>query len=208
MKKRLERRRKSALAVISHGLCDFRNTHIGIFQELSGLFHTVLFDMGCKRGTIDGFEGGFQGCRVHMVLFRQFVNCNFPVQIFQQFIMDLPDDFRWFRLEIFILNLWDNYMFRAGNLHDLFDHQVEELALRRISGPVIDFLTIPAADDQSTVSQRAQVVGNGRTGHFQHSGDINDTLFAVAQEPENAYSGGVTQLLENLRNRLETVYAA
>jgi len=80
---------------------------------------------------------------------------------------------------------------------------VEEAALGVIGGAVVDFFALAAADDEAAVSQRAQVVGDGGAGHFEHSGDIDDALFAVAEEPEDADSGGVAELFEDFRDGLE-----
>ncbi len=47
------------------------------------------------------------------------------------------------------------------------------------------------------------MVGNGRAAHFHHRRDINHTLFAVAEDPEDPDSGGITELFENIREDLE-----
>ena len=43
-------------------------------------------------------------------------------------------------------------LFGAGNFHNLLDHLVQELALRRVCCPVIDLFTFAAADDQAAVA--------------------------------------------------------
>ena len=47
-----------------------------------------------------------------------------------------------------------------------------------------------------------------RAGHIQHGGNIDHALFTVAQQKEDADSGGVPKLFEDFCNRLEIVNIA
>ena len=92
---------------------------------------------------------------------------------------------------------------RAGDLHQLLDHVVQELSFPCVSGPVVYLLAFPAAGDESAGLQLPQMVGYGRAAHIHEGGEVDHALFAVAQKPEDADAAAVAQLLENIRHRLE-----
>ena len=52
------------------------------------------------------------------------------------------------------------------------------------------------------------MMGNGRAGHLHQCGDIDDTLFCMAQKPKDAQSCGIAELLEQLRNRFKSLCLA
>ena len=62
---------------------------------------------------------------------------------------------------------------------------------------------MPAADDQPTVFELAQVVGDGGAGHAGKRGEIQHTLLAVAEKPENAQPAAVIQQAENSIHKLK-----
>ena len=80
---------------------------------------------------------------------------------------------------------------------------MQKPALRRVCCPVIDFFPFTAADDQAAVAQWPEMMGYRRAGHVQYGGNIDHAFFAVAQQKEDADSGGVSKLLEDLCNCLE-----
>ena len=80
-------------------------------------------------------------------------------------------------------------------MHHLLDHVVQQRRRLRICSPVIDLFAFPAADDQPSGTQQLQMVGHGRTAHLHHRSDIEDTLFAMAQQPEDTAADGVAQQL-------------
>lgn len=59
MKKCLKCCGKPALAVITNSFCNFCNTHLRFPQHFGSLFHTVFFDVGGNRGSVNGLESGF-----------------------------------------------------------------------------------------------------------------------------------------------------
>ena len=59
---------KLALAFIANRRCNFRYTRVRFSQHFSGLFHSVFFDMGRKRGSIDRFEHHFQSSWIDIVI--------------------------------------------------------------------------------------------------------------------------------------------
>ena len=66
--------------------------------------------------------------------------------------------------------------------------------------PVIDFLTSTAADDQTAGFQLLQVVGQGRAAHIHHDRQIDNTFFAVTQNPKKSKSAAVSQKSEQFCN--------
>ena len=85
---------------------------------------------------------------------------------------------------------------------------MQEAALPGICSTVIYFLAVTAADDQSAGLQRPEMVGDSGAGHFQQGRNIQDTLLLMAQEPEDADSGSVANLFEDVCYGLEVIYAA
>ena len=59
MKKCLKCCGKPALAVITNSFCNFCDTHLRFPQHFGSLFHTVFFDVGGNRGSVNGLESGF-----------------------------------------------------------------------------------------------------------------------------------------------------
>ena len=47
------------------------------------------------------------------------------------------------------------------------------------------------------------MMGDCRAGHIQQGGDVQHTFLAVAEYPEDAQPGAVTQLLEYIGHSLE-----
>ena len=52
------------------------------------------------------------------------------------------------------------------------------------------------------------MVRNRGAGHVQHGGDVDDAFLTVAEHPENAETGGIAELVEELRNHAEFPDAA
>ena len=88
-------------------------------------------------------------------------------------------------------------------LQQLLDEPVEEPGLGRIGGLIVDLLALPAADYQPGGAQLTQVVGDGRTAHIHHGGEIYDTFLTVAQQPEELYPAAVVQLAQQLGYQLK-----
>ena len=49
------------------------------------------------------------------------------------------------------------------------------------------------------------MVGHSRACHLHHSGDVDDALLAVTQQPEDPHARGVAHLLEDIRDDLKIV---
>ena len=73
---------------------------------------------------------------------------------------------------------------------------MEQLDDLKVTGPVEDLLALAAADDEAGIAQGAEMVRDCGTGHFQHGGDVDDTFFTVAEHPENAETGRITELIK------------
>ena len=82
---------------------------------------------------------------------------------------------------------------------------VEHLCLYRVSSLIIDLFTLPAADDQSGHFQLLEMMGDCRTAHFHKGRDIDDTFFAVAEQPEDPHPAGVGQQAAQSCHRLKAL---
>ena len=153
----------------------------------------MLLHMGGNGSAIHGFECVFQRGGVHQKFAGQFLNGDPFGEMLHQIVMDIPDDG-------FLRCLKIHGFFRTGDLHYLLHDLVQQPDLLCLRGFVIDFFSDTPADQQTAFRQGAQVMRNGGTGHFQHGGNVDDALLLMAQQPENAYTGGVTQLLEHVGN--------
>ena len=71
--------------------------------------------------------------------------------------------------------------------------------------PVINLFSLPAAHNQAAAAEGAQMMGNGRAGHLHQRGNIDDTLFCMAQKPKDSKSCGIAELLEQIRNCLKSL---
>ena len=118
---------------------------------------------------------------------------------------NLPDDLRLLRRYVRRSLLPGAALLGAGDLHDPLHHLVEEAAALCVRRPVVDLLAHPAADHKAAVFQGPEVVGQGGAGHIHQGGQVDHALLAVAQQPEQAQAGGVVQLLEQVRHRLEVL---
>ena len=49
------------------------------------------------------------------------------------------------------------------------------------------------------------MVGHSRACHLHHSGDVDDALLAVTQQPEDPHARGVAHLLEDICDDLKIV---
>jgi len=78
--------------------------------------------------------------------------------------------------------------------HQLLHQLMQQLRLGMIRRPVIDLFSIPAAGDQTAGPQLFQVVGDRRTAHVYHSGQIHHTFFAMTQDPKQPQAVSVPQL--------------
>ena len=80
---------------------------------------------------------------------------------------------------------------------------MQQTDLPGVGGAVIDLLAVAAADQQTALRQRAQMVRDGRAGHLQHRRQIDDAFLLVAEQPEDAHARRVAELLEDLGDRAE-----
>ena len=92
---------------------------------------------------------------------------------------------------------------RAGDLHRLLDHLMQQPAGRGLGGAVTDLLSLAAAAHQSRVLQQAQVVRHGGRGHARDGGDVDHAFLHVAQQPENTQTARVVEQAEQLRRGAE-----
>ena len=73
---------------------------------------------------------------------------------------------------------------------------MEQLCLRRGSDSVENLLAVAVSADQTGGLQTAQVVGDGGRAHADRCRNIENTLLAVAEQPENLKPCAVAELLE------------
>jgi hypothetical protein len=94
-------------------------------------------------------------------------------------------------------------LFGTGNFGYIFRHVVQSLRSCAVRGTVVDFLAIPAADNEAAGFQQLQVMGEGGAGHIHHDGEIQDALLTVAQEPEKPETGLIAQQFKQVGSRCE-----
>ena len=80
---------------------------------------------------------------------------------------------------------------------------MQKLTLDGIGGAIIDFLSFTAGDDQTGVTQRAQMMRNSGCGHTHHGRQIDDAVLVMTEQPKQAHAGRVTELLEYICDELE-----
>ena len=153
----------------------------------------MLFDVRGDGLAIDLLEDALERGGVHQILARKLLNRHALGKIGRQLVVDVPDDGLLRRLKI-------DGALRTRDLHHLLHDLVQHPDLRRISGLVIDLLAVAAADEQSALRQRAEMVRHGGAGHLEQRRQIDDALLPVAQQPEDAHARRVAELLEDLRN--------
>ena len=93
----------------------------------------------------------------------------------------------------------------TGDLQHLLNEPVEYRGLHIVCGLVIDLLTFPAADNQVSAAQLAQMVGDGGAAHIHHGRQIDHALLAVAKNPEQLDPAAVTQLAQQFRDLLKII---
>ena len=64
---------------------------------------------------------------------------------------------------------------------------------------IVHFFSAAAGGDQVAGLQLFQMMGDRRTAHAYHGGDIDDTFLSVAQDPEDTDTVPVAELFENIR---------
>ena len=85
---------------------------------------------------------------------------------------------------------------------------MEEPGLLRIGGAVINLLPLAVTGYKAAVAKGTQMMRNGRTGHVQHRGKIQNAFLAVAQNPENADPVGIAELFKYIGNGLKVFNAS
>lgn len=80
---------------------------------------------------------------------------------------------------------------------------MQRLTLDIVGGFIVDFFAFTAAGDKTAGFQEFQVMGNRRAGHAHEGGNVDDTLFAVAEEPENLNPTAIAKLAEYVGNSLK-----
>lgn len=80
---------------------------------------------------------------------------------------------------------------------------VQKLGCLSVSGLIINFFSAPAADNQSAGFQLAQMMGDGRTAHVHHGGNIDDAFLTVAEKPEDLDAASISELLEYFSGSLK-----
>ena len=88
----------------------------------------------------------------------------------------------------------------TGDLPYFFYGAVQGLGQQGVCGLVEHFLPGPSGGDKAGGLQQAQMMGYSGAGHVDNGGDINDAFLCVAQEPEDAQTGGIPQLLQSIGN--------
>ncbi len=159
-------------------------------EKIGSKLHAMLPDMGSQRTAIHGAEYLFQRRRVHMEAPGELVDRDTFIQVLDQIVMYLPD-----YGDLVITKGGGNLPFLlAGNAHDLFEHLMQNRGGPAFGGTVKNLFALTAAFNQAGVPKTAQVMGNRGTGHVHKLSNVDDTFFAVAEQPENPDTGGVTQL--------------
>ena len=91
----------------------------------------------------------------------------------------------------------------AGDLHGALDHAVQQLRLFALRSLVVDLLAVAAADDQSALTQLAQVMRERGRAHAHHGREVDHALLAVAQKPEEPHAVCVGELAKDQRDGLK-----
>ena len=91
----------------------------------------------------------------------------------------------------------------AGDLHGALDHAVQQLRLFALRSLVVDLLAVAAADDQSALTQLAQVMRERGRAHAHHGREVDHALLAVAQKPEKPHAVCVGELAKDQRDGLK-----
>ena len=91
----------------------------------------------------------------------------------------------------------------AADLNDFFDDAVQKPGFFGVCRAVVNFFAGAAAGNQSGGPELAQVVGDGGAAHLDESGEVDDALFAVAENPENADPVAVVEQAEDFRGGLK-----
>lgn len=92
-------------------------------------------------------------------------------------------------------------LFGTGNVDQEFDHMVQQPHFFRIGSFIVHFFPGPAAGDQPLFPQDLQMVAQGRAAHLHQGGQVDHTLFHMAQEPEQFDPVGIGQAAEQGGNR-------
>ena len=78
----------------------------------------------------------------------------------------------------------------------LLHHIMKQTGAVGISGGIVDFLSIPAADNKACTFKLLQMVRNSGAAHFYHGRNVDNTFFAMAKQPEYAKTASISQLFE------------
>ena len=193
-----------ALAVISDLSGDLGDGETGAGEKLRGTLHPMLLHMGSERIAVHGFEDRLERGGVHVKLSGEGVDGDFLIEMLKQILMDLVDEFDLIGTAVG----QKNGFLGAGDAHGLLNHVMKQLDNLAVAGAVEDLLAFTVADDEAAVAQRAKMVRHRRTGHVQHGGDVDDAFLTVTEHPENAQTGGIAELVEELRDHAEFLDAA
>ena len=87
---------------------------------------------------------------------------------------------------------------RAVHFKNVVNHFVDEAGGTGVREFVINFFAGASIDNEAGLAQNAQMVGNGGSTHADGNRDVQDTGFAVSQQPQNAQTRRVAELLKNV----------
>ena len=91
----------------------------------------------------------------------------------------------------------------AGYFHHFFYPFVQDQYPGILRGPVVDLLALAARADEALIFELPQMVRDGRTAHIHHGGNVDDALFAMAKQPENAQAAAVAEQLKEFGDDLK-----
>ena len=184
------------LTVITNLARDIGDGQPGFGQQLRSTLHAMLLDMRGQRISIHRFKDRFQCGGVHVKLPGECFDGNLFTQMLQQILVNLVN-------EVDLIGTAVAEQFRllgAGDAHGLLNHMMQQVGNFTLGGPVKDFFSIAAADDEPGIPQRAEMMGYRGTGYAEHGGNVDHAFLAVAEHPENAQPGRIAQLAKDVRN--------
>ena len=132
-----------ALAVVSDPAGDFGNRKASLQEKPDCLFHAVFLHVRSEGITVYRLENRLQRGGVHMKLAGKCLDGDLFIQMQQQVFMDVVDQSNLVGPEI----RQQLRFFRAGDLHRLLDHMVQQLRGFSFAGAVIHFLPFAPARD-------------------------------------------------------------
>lgn len=96
-----------------------------------------------------------------------------------------------------------SFLIRAGDVDHLLDGLVQELGAVVVGSFVVDFFAVAATGDELCTFELLEVVADSRAGHPHHGRQVDDTFFAVAEQPEEAEAVAIAELFEDGRDSLK-----